>query len=111
MPSSEWAEQSGFLVWFHQRYPQILIFSIPNGEYRPPKTAIKLKVTGVVAGVPDLFVPEWKCFLELKRKEGGVLSHSQKKMIAHLRTIGYTVIVGYGATDASRQILDFRAKV
>jgi len=111
MVSSEYQEQAGFLIWWKQRYPTVLIFSIPNGEYRMPKTAMKLKVTGVVKGIPDLMVPEWHLFIELKRKEGGVLSPSQKKMIAHLRTIGYTVIVGYGATDASKQVLDFRAKV
>lgn len=58
-------------------------------------------------GVPDLCIPEWRCWVELKRKVGGKLSDEQKRVIAYLEGIGDTVIVGYGAEDASRKIMDF----
>ena len=61
--STELMEQAGFLNWFHTRFHDILIFHIPNGEYRMPRTAQKLKVAGVVRGIPDLYVPKWKLWI------------------------------------------------
>ena len=58
-------------------------------------------------GIPDLFIPEWRLWVEMKRKTGGRLSTEQKSMINYLQNIGYTVIVGIGAGDASRQVLEF----
>jgi hypothetical protein len=43
----------------------------------------------------------------MKRKTGGRLSTEQKSMINYLQNIGYTIIVGIGAGDASRQVLEF----
>ena len=105
--TSESEEQIGFIKWMHQRHPNILVFHIPNGGFRDIHTAGKLKMEGVVAGIPDIFIPEWHTFLEFKRKDAGVLSPSQKKIIAHLRSIGYTVFVAHGATEASKMILEF----
>lgn len=62
---------------------------------------------GVVAGIPDLFVPSWKLYIELKREKGGVVSEAQKKIMAYLQRVGYTCIIGHGATDASVQVLKF----
>lgn len=99
-------EQQGFLDWFHQHYPDVLCFHIPNGEYRMPRTAQRLKVAGVVRGIPDLYIPHWHLWIEVKSLEGK-LSPSQVKIIGYLRSIGDTVIVGYGATDISVQVLEF----
>lgn len=68
-------------------------------------TAQRLKREGVVPGVPDLYAPKFKMWIELKRK-GGKLSDDQIKIIDYLKRIGDTVIVGYGAEDASRKVLD-----
>jgi hypothetical protein len=84
-----------------------LIFAIPNGEKRSITVAKRLKAEGVVRGIPDLFIPEWRLWVEMKRKTGGRLSTEQKSMINYLQNIGYTVIVGIGAGDASRQVLEF----
>jgi hypothetical protein len=59
----------------------------------------------VVAGVPDLFIPQWDLWVEMKRREGGRLSEDQRRIIAHLQSVGHHVIVGMGAEDASRQVL------
>ena len=60
---------------------------------------------GVVAGIPDLFIPEWKHWIEMKRIKGGVLSASQKKMIAEIKSIGYTVDICKGHQEAIRSCI------
>jgi hypothetical protein len=106
--STESMEQIGFVRWFRSRYPGLLIFHIPNGGARHIVTGKKLKDEGVVAGVPDLFIPAWNCWIEMKRKEYGVLSFEQTHIHKYLEGIGHTVIIGYGAEDASRKLLQFR---
>jgi len=105
--SSEHAEQAGFVAWFSQRYPGTLIFAIPNGGKRDIVTAKKLQMEGVTPGVPDLFVPAWSLWIEMK-KPGGRLSEAQKNMIEYLTRIGHTVIVAYGARDASEKVLGLK---
>jgi hypothetical protein len=104
---SEHSEQVGFINWFRAKYPQVLIFAIPNGEKRSISVAKRLKMEGVVRGVPDLYVPAWNLWIEMKRVSGGRLSTDQRQMIKYLEGIGHTVIIGKGAGDASKQILDF----
>jgi hypothetical protein len=106
--STESMEQIGFVRWFRSRFPGVLIFHIPNGGARHIVTGKKLKDEGVVAGVPDLFIPLWSCWIEMKKKDGGILSFEQKHIHKYLEGIGHKVIVGYGAEDASRKLLQFR---
>ena len=84
----------------------MLIFAIPNGEKRAITVAKRLKAEGVVRGIPDLFIPQWNLWVEMKRVSGGRLSPEQKGMIGYLEGIGQKVIVGKGAEDASRQVLE-----
>lgn len=109
MPSrpSEHSEQAGFVAWFRDTFPATLVFAIPNGEHRAISTAKRLKREGVTPGVPDLFVPAWRLWIEMKRGTGGRLSDDQKRMIGYLRRMGYAVIVAKGAEDASAQVLQF----
>lgn len=104
---SEHHEQVGFLHWFRSKFPGTFIFAIPNGGKRAITTAKALKAEGVVRGVPDLCVPEWNLWIEMKRQKQGRLSPDQRHVIMKLENIGHTVIVGYGATDASRKVLEF----
>ena len=104
---SEHDEQKGLINWFREKFPGILIFAIPNGEKRSISVAKRLKAEGVVRGVPDLYVPAWNLWIEMKRQKGGSLSREQKEMIEYLHGIGHTVIVGRGAADASSQVLEF----
>ena len=69
--------------------------------------AKRLKAEGVVRGIPDLFIPQWNLWVEMKRKTGGRLSPEQKSMISYLEGVGHKVIVGKGAGDASKQVLEF----
>lgn len=107
MTASETVEQEGFVNWFRNRFPGVLIYAIPNGGHRAHSVALRLKAEGVVPGVPDLHVPDWRLWIEMKREKGGVVSADQKDMIRYLEGIGHKVIVGRGARDASRQVLDF----
>ena len=78
---------------------------MPNGAHVGAAQAARLKVEGLSAGVPDLCVPEWNLWVEMKRQQGGRLSAKQKDWIEHLEEIGHTVIVGKGWEDARGQVL------
>ena len=68
---TEHEEQREFVRWFRQNHPGVRIFAIPNGGARSITTAAKLKVEGVSAGVPDLCIPAWGMWIEMKRQKGG----------------------------------------
>lgn len=105
---TEHEEQVAFVREFRLRWPDVLIFAIPNGEKRSKAAAGRLKAEGVVAGMPDLCVPEWGLWVEMKRLKGGRLSPEQSQMRAYLReACGATVIVGRGAADAMAQVMGF----
>ena len=105
---SEHDEQVGFVQWFRARFPGVLIIAIPNGGKRDPATARRLKAEGVIAGVPDLFVPEWSLWIEMKRAKGGRVSAEQRNIIRCLELLGHHVIIGHGAADASRNVIEYR---
>jgi hypothetical protein len=63
-----------------------------------------LKAEGVSAGVPDLFIPAWLCWIEMKREKGGVLSPEQRDWHAYLTGLGHHVIVGRGQEDAKEKM-------
>lgn len=109
---SEHQEQVLFLAEFELLWPGVRIFAIPNGA-RTKNTwqAVKLKTEGLKSGVPDLFVPEWLLWVEMKRTYDGALSKTQKDWIQYLRGIGHHVIVAKGAADGIEQIKAFRSSV
>lgn len=105
---SEHLQQVRLVSWFRRQYPDTRIFAIPNGGGRSASQGAALKAEGVQAGVPDLFVPAWNLWVEMKREAGGVVSPVQKDWISYLEGIGHRVIVGKGFEDAKRQILDVK---
>lgn len=104
---TEHQEQTAFVHWFRLKYQYTLIFAIPNGGKRHINTAKQLKNDGVVSGIPDLYVPCWKLWIEMKRRKGGSLSAEQKKINEYLIGIGDDVIVGYGSQDAIEKVEEF----
>jgi hypothetical protein len=104
--STESSESIGFVSWFRARYPGVLIFHIGNERKCSIATGKRLKAEGIVAGIPDYCIPAWSLWIEMK-KPGGRLSEAQKNMIEYLTRIGHTVIIGYGARDASEKVLEF----
>lgn len=105
--SSEEREQMLVIQWFKRNHPNVLIFHIPNGGYRRPSEAARLKAMGVVPGVPDLFIPEWNLFIEMKKEKGGILSNVQKSVIKHLQCVNYSVNIAHGHKQAINQITNF----
>ncbi len=104
---SEHEEQVGFVRWFRDTFKGVLIYAIPNGGHRAMNVGKDLKDEGVVPGIPDLHVPAWGLWIEMKRVKGGKLSDAQMDMIRYLEGIGHSVIVGNGAREASVKTLAF----
>ncbi len=102
--NSEHLEQVRLVSWFRRTYPGVRVFAIPNGGHRGASQGAALKAEGVQAGVPDLFVPAWGMWIEMKREKGGTLSPAQSDWISYLDDCGYQCIVGRGFEDAKRQI-------
>ena len=103
----EWADLSA------GRWPELrLLFHVPNGGLRNKVTAARMKMLGVKAGVPDLFLPaargEWNgLFIEMKRRKGGKLSPLQVDWIEALGRQGYKTVVCLGADAAIAAIEDY----
>jgi hypothetical protein len=108
---TEHDEQRELVRWFRQTWPDVRIFAIPNGGHRHPAVAANLKATGVAKGVPDLFIPAWRLWVEMKRSKGGSLSKEQKDWILYLECCGYQCIVGKGADDAKQKIMEAVSRI
>ena len=104
---SEHYEQVELVNWFRHTYPDVLIYAVPNGGNRSISEANSLALEGVVAGIPDLHVPEWDLFVEMKRTKGGVVSYEQDEIMNYLTLCGKKCLVGRGFDDAKEQIEQF----
>jgi hypothetical protein len=108
---TEHEEQSDFVRWFRRKFADVRIFAIPNGGYRSQAAGAKLKAEGASAGVPDLFVPAWRLWIEMKRQKGGRVSPEQTDWIAYLESLGHTCIVCPGSENAQTQVDAFAATI
>ncbi len=89
--------QAECVRWFRYQYPHQLIFAIPNGGQRHVLVAARMKAEGVLAGVPDLFIPIPSgtyagMFIEMKYGNGKP-TESQVNIMQKLRDNNYKVIV------------------
>lgn len=83
------------------------IFAVPSGGLRDAITGKRLKEEGVLPGIPDLCIilPDGRVlWVEMKRREGGVISKAQKIVHERFRDMAHEVIVAKGAKDAYEQI-------
>jgi VRR-NUC domain len=111
---SESAHQKAVIKWFDIAYPRFssLLWHTPNGGSRNKLEAFNLKLMGVRAGIPDLFlaVPRGTfhgLFIEMK-SEKGKLTALQEKQMALLWSMGYEVKCCHGwlmARDAIDEYL------
>jgi hypothetical protein len=101
---TEHEEQRELVRWFRQTFASVRIFAIPNGGSRGRAQGGRLKAEGVSAGVPDLLVPAWMLWVEMKRAQGGSVSAEQRDWHAYLRSIGHTVLVCRGFLQAKEEI-------
>jgi hypothetical protein len=78
---SEDHEQMMFVKWFRQNLKPVRIFAIPSGGHRHIAVATKMKATGTVRGIPDMFVPSWLLWIEMKRQKGGKVDPDQAALL------------------------------
>lgn len=113
--SSESDEQKVVIEWANIqacKYPVLrMLYHIPNGGYRPGKTARNLQKEGVKPGVPDLHLPvsrNRKHGLWIEMKVGkNTTSKNQEKWINRLIEEGHEVKVCYGADEAIKAIKEY----
>lgn len=98
---SEHDIQKEFVAWFRRVFFGVFIYAIPNGGLRHNRTAGLLKAEGAVAGVPDLHVPEWRLYIEMKRPRQP-MTEDQVRVSNELRRAGYAVCVAQGLDEAKR---------
>jgi len=101
---TEHVEQREFVSWFRKTFPAVRILAIPNGSQRSRTTGARLKAEGVVAGVPDLLVPAWNLWIEMKRADVGAVSAVQKDCHRYLESIDHTVLVCAGFLQAREKV-------
>lgn len=106
MNTTEHSEQKMFIKWFRSKFADRII-AIPNGGKRQIGVAIKLKNEGVLKGVPDLFIPSWRLWIEMKKDKKGKLSPYQKDWIDYLNGLGYQAHIAYGCADAIKIVETF----
>jgi hypothetical protein len=105
---TEHQEQAQFVRWFELSYPHIRFFAIPNGIRTSFSQAKKAKAEGLRAGVPDIYFPILKLWIEFKRSKGGVVSQEQKDWHNYLEDhCGDTVMIARGCNDGIEQINKF----
>ena len=107
MPApSEWDIQRAFTIFFQGEkwakgpkagtwkvepsgLPGVVSWHTPNGGKRDRVEAIRFKMIGLVAGIPDYFFL-WGAlyFLEFKEPDDGRQSDAQKRVLPQLRAAG-----------------------
>ena len=106
---TEHSEQVNLIHWFKCTYPGVRIAAIPNGGNRNEREAAALVLEGVSPGIPDIFIPEWLCWVEMKRVKCGVFSKEQEGWRDYIQSIGQHYILAYGFEDAKKQLAKFKS--
>lgn len=112
--ATEHEEQAALIAWarlIERRIPEVgLLYAIPNGGWRHPRTAALLKAEGARAGVWDLHLPVPRngatgLWIEMKRP-GGRLTPEQAAWGAAMRAYGARTVVCRSWTQAACVILE-----
>jgi len=92
--------QQEMFMWYNNNYclkhhnPKHIIFSVPNGAFVSKPQAMKLKATGLVAGVSDLIIckPNEIIFCEVKT-DTGTQSSKQKDFQKTIEDLGFKYVI------------------
>lgn len=108
---SEAATQLAFFEWLKLTPYRPLVFHIPNGGWRDPRTARGLLYQGVTPGIPDIFcaLPRGGyagLFIEFKFGKNK-LSEEQANKIDQFRAEGYRCEIFYDWIKAKDFFLDY----
>ncbi len=102
-------EQLTVVEWL--RANKILFHHSPNGGYRHPVTAMRMKRQGVSPGFPDLIILDRPqtvenglvyvgAVIEMKRRKNSAVSIEQKAWLKSLAERGWKTKIAYGCDDA-----------
>ena len=100
---SEHREQVEFVSWWRKTQPDDL-FAIPNGGGRSRSQGATLRAEGVMSGVPDLYAPDRRLWIEFKKSDGGNLSDEQRSFMKRRLAAGDRCMVAWSCADAVWQI-------
>ena len=102
---TESQEQRAFVQWFSAQYPSVRFFAIPNGGNRDSITGAIMKAEGVQPGVPDIYIPPWRLWIEFKRIKGSSTSDEQYEWARYLtQECGDSHFFAKGCDDAIAQV-------
>ena len=103
---SEQEEQIEFVKWWRQTYPQHKIIMLRNDGSRTNQEKPMQMLMGLEPGASDLEIPWINVYLEMKRKKTWRQSEMQKEFQAYIESLGKKYVLGLGAEDAKRKILE-----
>lgn len=101
-------------TWLRYKFPNLVFFAIPNGGRRNPFEMARMKLCGVLNGVPDTFLAHAAggfhgLFIEFK-SDSGRLSESQSALIPKIESEGYLVAVVRSFEEFERLITEYVRK-
>jgi hypothetical protein len=111
----ETAEQALLIQWARRnrhQHPELdLLFHIPNGGHRSRSQGAILKLAGVRAGVPDLFLPVPRApyhglWIEMKAGKGRP-TPEQRGWLEALAAQGYVTAVCWGFEEAREMVAGY----
>jgi hypothetical protein len=79
-----------FVKWFRENHKEKIIHF--NGMFLSKIHSQKCYELGYCVGMPDIFIPHLKLYIEFK-SEKGVLSKKQEDCIYKLGTLGYNTVI------------------
>lgn len=113
--STESVEQIKFVQHVRTFYPDLVVFSIPNGGDVSASQRIRLTQEGMLAGVPDVMIFGLNLptlAIEFKRPDGkGKVSAEQQAVGFQMEGVGAVVRVATSADQAKGYMQDWLAKV
>jgi hypothetical protein len=89
--------QKEFVQYLRKTYPE-LVFTC-NGQFNSIKNVVNNYRMGYCKGIPDLFICDYKCWIELKSKKGKLKPH-QITIHDRLSKLGYKVFTCYSLEEA-----------
>ena len=102
--NAEARTQAAVVEWIRLVAPQLIAFHVPNGGYRTPAEAARMKWVGVLAGVPDLVVlgRDGQSWLIEVKAEHGTLSAEQRAMRDRCTALRIPFVVAKSIYDVRR---------
>ena len=78
--NAEARTQAAIVEWIRLVAPDLLVFHVPNGGFRKPAEAARMRWIGVLAGIPDLVLlgRDGQSWLIEVKAAGGSLSAEQR---------------------------------